>query len=58
LAHGIAVDAARHPFAVLALQKLGNTAGELHHLQAAGDRALGVLDDFAVLAGDDLCQLV
>ena len=37
---------------------MGNAAGELHHFDAARDLALGVGEDLAVFAGDELGQLV
>jgi hypothetical protein len=42
----------------LALQQLRDAAGELDHLQAARDRALGVGQRLAVLGGDEPGQLV
>jgi hypothetical protein len=58
LAHGIAVDAAADVLGKLALEEMGNAAGELDHLQAAGDRALGVVHRLAVFFGDRGRQLV
>ena len=58
LAHGIEVDAGAGGIAELALHQVRDAAGELHHLEAALDVALGVGDDLAVLAGEELRELV
>ena len=52
------VDAAADLVGVLALEQMGNAAGELHHFDAARDLAPGVGEDLAVFAGDELSQLV
>ena len=58
LAHGIDVDAGAGAFGVLALHQVRDAAGELHHLEAALDVALGVGDGLAVLAGEAVGELV
>ena len=49
---GVDVDAGRHLLGVAALQQVGHAAGELQVLEAAGDLALGVGKDLAVLGGN------
>jgi hypothetical protein len=44
--------------AEVALHELRQAAGELDHLEPAGDRALGVLDRLAVLLGDEAGEAV
>ena len=53
LAHRIDVDAGAGAVGVLALHQMRDAAGELDHLEAALDVALGVGDGLAVLAGED-----
>src|ERR1700722_14164485 len=43
---------------VFALHEVGNTAGELDHLEAALDVALGIRDDLAVLGGEQRGEAV
>ena len=52
------VDAAADLMAELALHQLRQAAGELDHLEPAGDRALRVLERLAVLVGDQAGQPV
>ena len=58
LAHVEAVHAARHVLVELALEKLGDAAGELDDLDAAGHRAAGIVEGLAVLGRADAGQLV
>ncbi len=58
LAHRIDVDAGAGAFGVLALHQMRNAAGELDDLEAALDVALGVGNGLAVLARQQLGQLV
>ncbi len=58
LHHGVAVHSAPHVEGVLPLEQMGNATGELHYLQTAGQLALSVGEDLAVLAADKLRQLV
>ncbi len=57
LAHRVNVDAGTRAPGVIALQRMRDAAGELDEFQAALDVALGVGDDLAVLAGQQLGQL-
>jgi len=57
LAHRVNVDAGTRAPGVFALQRMRDAAGELDEFQAALDVALGVGDDLAVLAGQQLGQL-
>ena len=52
------VDAGGDLVGVLALEQLRDAARELGDLHAADDLALGVLDDLAVLGGDDPREVV
>ena len=52
VADGQKIDAGADIVAELALHQLRDAAGELDHLEAAGDRALGVVERLAVLGGD------
>ena len=58
LAHRIEVDAGAGAFGELALQQVRNAAGELHHLEAALDVALGVGEGLAVLGGQQPGEVV
>ena len=58
LAHRIDVDAGAGALGVFALQRVGDAAGELDHLQPALDVAPGVGDDLAVLAAEQFGQFV
>jgi hypothetical protein len=58
LAEGQRVDVRRHLVGELALEELGQPAGELDDLHAADDLAAGVLEDLAVLGGDQAGELV
>ena len=58
LAEGEGIDGGRDLVGVLALQQLRDPAGELDHLEAAQDLALGVIEDLAVLGGDDPGELL
>ena len=51
LAHGKGINTGRHAFRILALEQMRDAAGEFHHLQPAGDGALGVGNGFAVFSG-------
>ena len=53
-----AVDAATHLLGVLALEELGNAAGKLDDFHAARDRAVRVIEHFAVLGGEQRGELV
>ena len=53
LTQGPGVDAAAHLLGHLALEELGNAAGELHHLHAASQLPAGVGEDLPVLGGDE-----
>ena len=57
-ADGEEVDAAADLVAEIALHQLRQAAGELDHLEPAGDRALRILDRLAVLVGDEASQAV
>ena len=52
------VDVGRDLVGELALHQLRDAAGELDDLHAADDLALGVVEDLAVLGGDQPGQLV
>src|SRR6266705_381285 len=54
----IQVHSRRNVVGELALHQMRDSAGELHHFQAALDRALGVRKHLAVLGGDGERQLV
>ena len=58
LAHAPVVDAAADLVGVLALHQLRNAAGEFDDFDAARDLALGIGEDLAVLARDQLGQFV
>jgi hypothetical protein len=58
LPNRMAIDAAAYVFGEFALEEMRNAAGELHHLDAAGDRALGVRHGLAVFLGEQRRQLV
>ena len=58
LAHGVEVDPRPSAFGVLALEQLRNAAGELNHLDAALDVALGVSQYLAVFGGEELREAV
>ena len=58
LAHRVDVDAGAGAVGVLALQQMRDAAGELDHLEAALDVALGVGDGLAVLAREAVGELV
>ena len=58
LAHREAVDIAGDLRRILALQRMRDAAGELDHLDAARDLALGVVEGLAVLRGNQRRQLV
>ena len=58
LAHRVDVDAGAGAFGVLALEQVRDAAGELDDLEAALDVALGVGDGLAVLAREQLGELV
>ena len=55
---GVHVDAGGRLLAVAALEQVGDAAGELDDLEAAGDLADGVGVHLAVLGGDDRGELV
>jgi hypothetical protein len=58
LAHRPAVDAAPDLLGEFPLQQMRDAAGELDDLDTAGDLALGVGKDFAVLFGNQLRQCI
>ena len=58
LAQRVAVDVGADVLAELALQQMRNAGGELDHLDAARDRALGVGERLAVLLRDDLREVL
>src|SRR5262249_14765727 len=58
LADGEEVDAGSGAFRELALEQVRNAAGELDHLEAALDVALGVGEGLAVLGGEERRELV
>ncbi len=58
LAHGIDVDPRAGTIGVFALGGMRDATGELDHLQTALDVAFGIRKDLAVLAGQQLGQLV
>ena len=58
LADAEAVHAAGDVLVHLALEELGDPAGELDDLDAAGDRSAGVVEGLAVLGGADAGQLL
>ncbi len=58
LHHGVAVYPATDVEGVLPLEQMGDAAGKLHHLQPAGQLTLRIGEDLAVLATDELGQLV
>ncbi len=58
LAHGVEVDAGAGAFGELALDEVGNAARELGDLEAALDVAARIGERFAVLAGEELGELV
>ncbi len=58
LPHRIDVDAGAGAFGVFALHQVRNAAGELDDFEAALDVALGVGNGLAVLARQEVCELV
>ena len=58
LAHRIDVDAGAGAFGIFALHQMRNAAGEFDHLQSALDVALGVGNGLAVLARQEVGELV
>jgi len=52
-----AVDIAADVHRVLALEQMRNAAGEFHYFQTAGDFALRIRQDLAMLGGDDRGQI-
>ncbi len=58
LADRPAIDIGADILAELALQELRRAAGEFDHFEAAGELALGVGEDLAVLGGDHGDDLV
>ena len=58
LAQRIEVDAGAGAFGVFALQQMRDAAGELDHLEAALDVALGVGEGLAVLGGQQPGEVV
>ena len=58
LAHRVEVDAGAGAFGVLALHQVRDAAGELDHLEAALDVALGVGDGLAVLGREELGEVL
>jgi hypothetical protein len=58
LPHGIDVDAGAGAFGIFALHQMRNAAGEFDHFEAALDVALGVGNGLAVLARQEIGELV
>ena len=58
LAHGPVVNAGRDLFGVVAFEQLRNAGGEFDNFNAAGDFALRIGKDLAMLSGDHSCEIV
>ena len=58
LAHAVCIDATADVLTELALQQMGNAAGELDHFQSACQFAMGIADCLAVLARDESRDLI